>query len=235
MRRALAMLYPSEQVAKNIDMGLEVPTTCMFYELSGACDPSVKPLPHDPKAAIALLVEAGWADHDADGWLDKNGERFKFTFLANVHSVKISKLAPLLQEEFKKAGIEMEVERLDPSQLIPRLRAHDFDATPMQWSNSDPEWDQYQTYHSSQIVDGSNWVSYKNPEVDALLEKIRTEFDPDKRTALEREVHRRLYDDQPYLYLTHRPSLDAVKTRVHGIKPAITWYDLTRIWVDPEP
>jgi peptide/nickel transport system substrate-binding protein len=233
VRRALAMLYPFDSVEKNIDMGLEVPTTCMYYELSNSCDPSVKALPHDPKAAAALLKEAGWEDHDQDGFLDKDGERFKFSMLINVHSVRMGKVGPMLQDELKKAGIEMELERLDPTQLIPRLRAHDFDAVPMQWSNVDPEWDQYQTYHSSQAKEGSNWVSYKSPEADALMDKIRVEFDADKRASLERQVHRLLYDDQAYLYLTHRPSLDAVKTRVHGLKPAITWYDLSKVWVEP--
>ncbi len=232
VRRALAMLFPAEQVAKNIDMGLEVPTTCMYYAASEACDPAVKPYPHDPKAAQALLTEAGWVDHDGDGWLDKDGVRFKFTFLTNPHSVKLTKLVPLLQEELKRAGIEMDVEKIDPSQYVSRLRAHDFDAASMQWSNSDPEWDQFQVYHSSQTKDGSNWISYKSKELDALLEKIRTEFDVPRRMALEREVHRRLYEDQPYLYLTNKPALEAVKTRVHGLKPAITWYDLSKMWVE---
>lgn len=233
VRRALAMLFPFEQVEKNVDMGLEQATTCMYYELSRSCDPKVQRLPFDPKAAVALLNEAGWADHDGDGWLDKDGAHFKFSLLINVHSVRLGKLAPMFQEELKKAGIEMTVERIDPTQLIPRMRAHDFDAAPMQWSNADPEWDQFQTYHSSQAKEGSDWVSYKSPQVDALLEKIRVEFDPEKRAELEQQVHRTLYQDQPYLYLTHRPALDAAKTRVHGLKPAITWYDLSKVWVDP--
>src|SRR5581483_9393036 len=73
VRRALGMLYPGDTVAKNIDMGLEPQTTCPYYRDGESCDPSVKPLPYDPKAAEALLDEAGWRDSNGDGVRDKGG------------------------------------------------------------------------------------------------------------------------------------------------------------------
>lgn len=234
VRRALAMLLPTEAVAKNIDLGLELPTTCPWYRKSQSCDPSVVPLPFDPKEAQRLLDEAGWRDGDGDGVREKDGVKFRFTFLSNPHSVRMAKLVPLLQQELKRAGVQMEVERVDASIYLARMRSHDFDAAALSWSQADGVQDNFQVFHSSQSKGGSNYVSYASPEVDALLEQIRLTFDPAKRVELEREVHRRLYDDQVYLFLTNRPALDAVKRRVRGISPSLAWYELERVWLAPE-
>ncbi len=233
VRRALAMLYPGDKVARNIDMDLELPTTCPYYRPSDSCDPTVHPIPYDPAAAIALLKSAGWEDHNGDGVLDKDGAPFKFTFLANPHSVKLTKLAPLLQEEFKKAGIEMDVEKVDAAQYVGRLRAHDFDAASLGWNNNDVNTDQFQVYHSTQKTGGSNFVSYDSKRADALIDQIRVTFDETERHALERKLHAVIYEEQPYTFLTNRPQLDAIKSRVRGIHPSLAWYDLRKVWLLP--
>lgn len=233
VRRALAMLYPADKVAKNIDMDLELPTTCPFYRPSASCDPTIQRIPYDPASAIALLKSAGWEDRNGDGTLDKDGTPFKFTFLANPHSVKLSKLVPLLQEEFKKVGIEMDVEKVDGAQYVGRLRAHDFDAASLGWNNNDVNTDQFQVYHSTQKTGGSNFVSYDSKRADALIEQIRVTFDDTERHELERKLHDVIYEEQPYTFLTNRPQLDALKTHVRGIHPSLAWYDLRKVWLLP--
>ena len=79
--------------------------------------------------------------------------------------------------------------------------------------------------------EGSNYVGYSNPEVDQLLTDIRAEYDPVKRAALERRVHRLVYDDQAYLFLGRRPALDAFKRKVRGLQPSLGWYDLSTVWI----
>lgn len=228
VRRALAMLFPWDKVTRNIDMDLEPPVTCPYWIQSESCDPGVKQLSYDPKAAAALLDEAGWKDTNGDGVRDQGGVPFKFTFLSNPHSVKLAKLLPLLQEEYRKVGIALEVEKVEAATYMKRLRTHDFEAASLSWGNADPIKDLYQVFHSSQLQGGSNFVGYKNPEVDALLVDIRTTFDPRARAEKERRVHRLLYDDQVYLFLTNRPALDAISVQVKGLAPSLAWYDLRK-------
>ncbi|MBK7858347.1 MAG: hypothetical protein IPJ65_06935 [Archangiaceae bacterium] len=231
VRTALGHLFPYDKVARNIDLGLEEPTTCPYFAQGPSCDASVKPLAYDPKLAAQLLDEAGWRDTNQDGVRDKDGVPFKFTFVSNAYSVKLGKLLPLLQEELRKAGIEMDIEKVEAGSYIKRLREQDFDACSLTWSNADPVQDDFPTFHSSQAgKSGSNFVGYRNPDVDRLLEQIREEFDDGRRAALERQVHRALYEDQVYLFLTNRPTLDAVKVGVQGLKPSLAWYDLRRAW-----
>lgn len=233
VRRALAMAYPSDLVSKGVDFGLELPTTCPYFLGSNKCDPSVKPFPYDPARARALLEEAGFKDADGDGVLERDGKRLSFRFIMLGTSVRQGKLVPLLQEAYKQMGVELVPEIVEGAVLNARMSKRDFEAVNRVWTEFDIEQDQFQVFHSSQIDGGSNFAGYSSPEVDALLEKIRSEPDAEKRLKLERALHRKLYEDQPYLFMTSRQTLDAAKTRVHGIIPSLVWYDLRRVWVDP--
>ncbi len=233
VRRALAMGYPSDLVSKAVDLGLELPTTCPYFLGSSKCDPGVKALPYDPKKGRALLEEAGFKDSDADGVVERDGVPLRFRFILPGTSVRLGKLVPLLQESYKQMGVDLVPEVVEGAVLGARMAKRDFEVVSRVWTEFDVEQDQYQVFHSSQIDGGSNFTGYASAEVDAMLEKIRSEPDADKRLQLERALHRKLYEDQPYLFMTARQTLDAAKTRVHGIIPSLVWYDLRRVWVDP--
>lgn len=233
VRTALAMLFPYERVRQNIDLGLEIPTTCPFYLESAYCDPDVNRHDFNPEAAARLLSQAGWADTNGDGILDKDGLPFHFTLLISAHSVRMGKIANLLQSEYRKLGIDMDVEKVEFPLLTERVLKHQFDAVFLLWVNSDFEADIYTVFHSSQ-TQASNFVSYSNPEVDRLLVESRQTFDEGRRIEVNRAIHRLLYHDQVYNFVSVRPTLDAVKKRVRGIRPYTGWYDLRRIWIEPQ-
>lgn len=231
VRRALGLLFPMAVVERSVDLGLEPRTTCPYFPESNSCDPEVKPLPFDPSAASKLLSEAGFADSDADGVLDREGVKLSVTFLAAAQSTKMAKLLPLYLDTLEQAGIDARIETVDVSAYMSRVRAHDFDAMALSWSSADSVQDTFQIFHASQAEAGSNYVGYSNPEVDTLLTAIRGEFDPAKRNALERRVHRLVYEDQAYLFMGRRPTLDAFKRKVRGLKPSLGWYDLSAVWI----
>lgn len=231
VRRALGLLFPMELVEKTVDLGLEPRTTCPYFPESKSCDPAVKPLDFDPPAAKRLLAEAGWSDSDADGVLDKAGTKLSVAFLAAAQSPKMTKLLPLYLDTLKAAGVDARIETVDVSGYMSRVRAHDFDAMALSWASADSVQDNFQLFHSSQAAEGSNYVGYSNPRVDELLVQIRGEFDVTKRNALEREVHRLVYEDQAYLFLGRRPALDAFKRKVRGLQPSLGWYDLSAVWI----
>ncbi len=234
VRRALGHLVPLEAVRRNIYLGLQRMTTCPYFLDGPSCDPEIEPLARDPERAKTLLAEAGWNDTDGDGVLDKDGKPLRFTFLVFAHSVNLGRLAPLLQEEFRRAGIDLEIERVEWAVFLERLRKHDFDMVSLAWSTLDVEEDLFGAFHSSQRDGGKNYVNYVNPELDGLLEQSRRTFDDAARITLHRRIHRVLFEDQVYAFLGARNSLDMVKKRVRGIRPSITWYDLSAIWLTPE-
>jgi len=46
-----------------------------------------------------------------------------------------------------------------------------------------------------------------------------------------RKMGRVLYDEAPYVFLYSRPSLDAARERVRGLRPSVAWYDLQDVWL----
>jgi len=76
------------------------------------------------------------------------------------------------------------------------------------WGNS---WDSdpSQIWHSesARSAKGSNFVSYINPDLDAVIEGLKTTFDHDKRQELWRRFQQIIVEDQPYCF-TH------IRTRV---------------------
>jgi peptide/nickel transport system substrate-binding protein len=233
VRKALALLFDHETFNRTILQNLEMPTTCHFYHESEDCDPALKPLPYEPEQAKALLTEAGWVDRDGDGVLEnKEGVKFRFTFLMPANSVFLAKLTVYLKEAYKRVGIDMDISRAEWAVFSKRTQDHDFDACSLMWGDVDAPSDPFQIWHSSQAKDGSNFVSYKNPRVDELIEKGRLEFDPQKRSALYREIGRILFEDQPYMWINVRPDLDAVNRRVKGIYPSLNFYNFNDIWLE---
>ncbi len=62
--------------------------------------------------------------------------------------------------------------------------------------------DLFQLWHSSQTEPGQlNFVGYKNPEADRLIERIRKEYDKQKQISMTHELHRMIARDQPYTFL----------------------------------
>jgi peptide/nickel transport system substrate-binding protein len=229
VRRGLAHLYPSELVQRSVDLGLESPTTCPYWANGPQCDPQVKPYALSVEAARGFFADAGFV---GDGTRVREGVPLSFSFLVPATSVRLGKLVPLFQEQARSAGADVRIETVDVATLNARVNARDFDVVSRVWTESDLESDQFGTFHSSARDGGSNFVGYESAEADRLMEAIRREWDEPKRRELERALHRTLFADQPYLFMTSRRSLDLAKRRVHGLEPSLVWYDLRRVWVD---
>jgi peptide/nickel transport system substrate-binding protein len=231
VRQALNYAIDTEGARKSFLFGLDRPTTCHFYLDSAACDHSLQPRPFDPARAAQLLDQAGWRVHDGDGLRNKDGVPFRFTFLMNSDSTFLEKLAPYMQQELRKLGIAMEIQKADWAHFIQLVGEHRYDATSLRWGNSDVVQDPYEIWHSSQAKDGSNFISFRDPQADMLMEVARATLEDARRNEMYRKLGRLLYEAAPYTFLYSRPSLDAVRTEVRGLRPSVAWYDLQDTWL----
>jgi peptide/nickel transport system substrate-binding protein len=73
--------------------------------------------------------------------------------------------------------------------------------------------DAYEIWDSSQIEKGFNFISYRNPEVDRLLEEGRREYNHEKRKRIYWRIHELIAEDQPYTFLFVPLSLSGLEKR----------------------
>jgi peptide/nickel transport system substrate-binding protein len=231
LRRAMTLLIDRPGLIGKILHGLPRPTTCHFYYKAPECDPAQTPLPFDPVEGVRLLDEAGWKDSDGDGIRDKGGVPFRFTFMIPSSSVNAGRMATLMKDQFGRAGIDMAIQKVEWSAFSKRLRTHEFDACTLLWG-SGPRSDPTQIWHSKSVEGGSNYIGYKNPKVDSLLEQARVSFDPAARTALYREFGAILHDEQPYTFLYIRPRLALVHAKLRGVKDTLMSWQYRDWWIE---
>ncbi|HKP55495.1 MAG TPA: peptide-binding protein [Polyangiales bacterium] len=232
-RLALTMLIDRPGMIEKLMYGLPSPTECHFYAATGQCDPAVKQPPYDPQAAMRLLDEVGWKDTDGDGVRDKDGKPFQFVFMLPSGAEEAARWAAKAKEDMARAGVTMDIQRVEWSAFSKRLVEHNFDACTLLWGSSGPYDDPTQIWHSSSSKGGSNFISYKNAEVDKLIEQARVEFDIPSRDALFRKLGAILHDEQPYTFMYVRPELELLHKRVKGAVPNLAWWNFERMWLDP--
>jgi peptide/nickel transport system substrate-binding protein/microcin C transport system substrate-binding protein len=202
-RMALALLFNRDEMNKKFRYDKSVPATGPTYVQSDYSNPDVKAVPFDPKKAAELLAKAGWKDSDKDGVLDKvvNGKKVDFRFTLAHANKDSEKYYTMYKEDLKKAGIDMDIKYMEWNSFIKMLDEKNFDAVSLAWSAS-VDWDPKQIWHStSAVAGGSNFISYKNTEVDKLIDSARVEVDRKKRITALRRVYKMIADDAPYVFM----------------------------------
>ena len=233
VRRALTSLVDRPGIIDKLLYGLYRPTTCHFYWASEQCDPEQKPLPYDPPAAIAELEALGWKDSDGDGVRDRQGKPFRFVFMIAAASEETARWTAKVKEDFGRAGIAMDIQRVEWSAFIKRMTEHKFDAATLLWGNTSPFDDPTQVWASSGIRGGSNFVSFRNAEADSIMQRARVEFDVSARNALYRKLGAILHEEQPYTWMYNRAELAVLHKRLKGAKANLAWWNLETMWIDP--
>lgn len=217
VRLAMTKLFDRESINAKIYSGYAKMISGPFYINSWAYDRSVKPHPFDPQDAARLLDEAGWIDSDDDGVRDKDGSKFEFEMLIHTGSTIAKQFAELLQEQCRKAGIEMKIRQLEGATFFGKVDKGEFHACMLAW-RLDLDPDVYDTFHSSQVPPkGLNHGFYSNAKVDSLLELGRSAFDQQQRAAIYHEVHRIMHMDQPYIFINTVPEKRPISKRVKNI------------------
>jgi peptide/nickel transport system substrate-binding protein/microcin C transport system substrate-binding protein len=203
VRMALAMLMNREEMNKKFRYGLSTLATGPTDNFSDYASPNVKPILFDPKKAAELLAKAGWKDSDHDGILDKviNGKKVDFRFSV-IHANKdFEKYLTFYKEDLKKVGIDMQIKYLEWNSFLKTLDEGKFDAICLMWQTTF-DFDPKQIWHSSSAVPGgSNFIDYKNPAVDKLIDKARSEMDRKKRITMLRKVYEMIASDVPYVFM----------------------------------
>lgn len=196
--------------------------------------PKVKPIPYNPKKAIELLTAEGWKDSNKDGIIDKeiDGKRVDFKFTLVFANKEFEKLWTILKEDMRKVGIEMNLKFMEFNSMLKMKDDLSFDAIAMSWAGGSVDPDPKQIWHSqSAIKGGSNFVGYKNPEVDKLIDESRVTVDRKKRINLLQKTYQIIAEDAPYLFMfSDRYSYYATTSKIKKLKPTFNYSVGSNSW-----
>lgn len=218
VRQAMAYAIDRAGIVATILEGYGELARTDYPPSSWVYNPNAKLYEYDPEKAKALLAAAGWTP-GADGILVKDGQRFSFVALARSGDTQLEQTGTVVRDNLKAVGIEMEITPLEASVLRQEHMAkHDFDA--FLWGRGvffDPD---YWVTWSTWAIDGAyNFVSYSNPELDALLEKGRATMDPQERKQIYWQVQDILAEEQPIIFLDWPTALLGVRANFAGYSP----------------
>lgn len=234
VRRAISMAIDREGIIKGVLLGQGVPAFGPFKPGSWPYHPGLKPMPRNIAAARALLAEAGFADHNGDGLLDRDGQPLAFTILTNQGNEQRILAATVMQSQLREVGIDVRIRTVEWAAFIREfVNKGRFDAVLLGWTiPQDP--DLFSVWHSSQTFEGGlNFTHYRNPEVDKLLEEAQSTPDQKKRAELYYRIQEIFDADQPYCFLFVPYALPVVQRRFQGIEPALAgiMYNFEKWWI----
>jgi peptide/nickel transport system substrate-binding protein len=233
VRQAISYMINREEIIQGVLLGLGQVATGPYKPGTWAQNDRVKKYPYDPQRARELLAEAGWKDTNGDGILDKDGQPFTFEIITNQGNDVRSKCAEIIQRRLAEIGIIVKIRVIEWAAFVNDfINKRKFDATLLGWTIPlDP--DIYDVWHSSKTApEELNFVSYKNKEVDELLEKGRGTFDQEARKKYYDRIQEILAEEQPYSFLYVPDALPIIDARIRGVEPAplgighnfIKWY-----------
>jgi peptide/nickel transport system substrate-binding protein len=217
VRQAINYAIDKQEIIDGVLLGLGLPVASPYKPGTRWSNPKLQPYPYNPQKALALLKEAGFEDHDHDGILDRDGQPLSFEILTNQNKER-EMSAVLVQRRLKEIGIDVKIRVVEWATFISRfIKTGDFNVVLLGWGLG-LEPDQFNIWHSSQQAPGQfNFIGYKNPKVDKLLEAGRLELNPDKRMKIYHEFSEILLEDSPVVYLFAGYGLPAIHKRVKGI------------------
>jgi peptide/nickel transport system substrate-binding protein len=183
-----------------------------FVKSSPYYNHDVNPIAHDDDDAKALLTAAGWTQ-SGNAWT-KNGKPLAINIAAHQSLESAQEITINLQSQLQGAGLTVNVEFLDDAAWKSRVwRDRDFDLVLSQWTFDRNEDIREQFYSTG----SRNFESYANPEVDKLLDKARDAIDPFVRKSALREVHKRVHDDAPMVFLWTLDSYAALSVKIKNV------------------
>ena len=143
------------------------------------------------------MEKAGWK-RGPDGIWEKNGIRFSVE-VSYSHDPHTPRLV-VLKEEAKKAGIELRLQRLDPSASYKKVLEKKHDVAWMGWSTSlRPQyWEHFHSVNAHR-PQTNNITNTDNPEMDKLIDAYRNSLDEEKRIGLSLKIQKKIHEISPFV------------------------------------
>lgn len=148
------------------------------------------------------------------------------------------RVAQFFQQDLKEIGIEIELKMVSFATYLketgkPRVAQAAFTG----WHQDFPDPSNFMDilFHSRSIhpENSENRSFYRNPKLDAILDRARAEVDHEVRLALYAEANEILAEEAPWAFLYYPVDMFAWQPYVKGFRPHPVWLNEYRnVWLD---
>lgn len=242
VRQALSYATNKEEIAAKIYNGLVEVAPLDEFAASKYYDRSVADqVRYDPAMARRLLRDAGWADQNGDGILEKEGKPLKLKITASAGQLNRERTELVLRDQYRKVGVDVEIRNYNSTVLYGTYEDHGilkrgkFDMAMYAWLSS-PEPATKEALYSAKNIPprGQNNPRINNERLTQLLERGSNEVRLEERIKIYREVSQILVDEAPVIPLFWYTSIDPCTEKLQNYRPnptqsadtwnASTWY-----------
>jgi len=207
IRRGIAYASNWEKVNKKFFRNdtVRMKTECDGY--GPFTNSKISPYPFDTEKALEYFAKAGFTKRGEDGILVNNkGDRLSFTLTTGYPTLQA--IMEILEQEARKAGLELRLEVLDSTAAWKKVqeKKHDISFTALGVSvEVYPRF--WEMWHSVNAYkkDGSlkpqtnNLCVYANPKMDELISKYRASSSSKEMIQLSHEMSQILHEDSPFI------------------------------------
>src|SRR5437762_58610 len=214
VRQALVMALERKKMSQAITNGLARPASNPYGDGSWVKCKDDGALPEDLEKAKALIKDYG------------KPVEFKMIVTATPRGRTVGQV---LQQFWKRAGANMEIEQIDQATVVTRAFMRQFQLTPWRIVDlADPDPQMYANFHTGSPVALAN---YSDPELDRLLEHARTTVDTDKRIDDYCAVSRLINKEAIWFWTFQNTYYAISSSRLKGLPKIYSgMIDVSRAW-----
>ena len=189
-----------------------------------AYSPDPKAMPYDPALARRLLQDAGYGPANPLP---------PITILNTARSSAALGTLESVRRDLAAVGIRLDTRQVTWSELGEAIMAGKAPMFLLAWIADLPDPDVF-LRGLFESGGSSNYFSFRDAEVDRLLELGVRERNPIKRSQIYRDLERRILSQAPVVPLYHTTGLIAYRDEVHGLEPGplgISTLPLEKVWI----
>lgn len=234
VRRALTMAIDRAALVRNVFDSLAVPSIGPTVHAMGTADTTIAQIPYDPARAMHVLDSLGWRTA-ADGIRARAGRQMAFTIMVPSSSKDRERLAVLMQDQFKRVGVKVNILSVEPNVFERQQATHAFDAAIETWlADPSPGGIRESWGSDAARTDGSkNYGAYANPAFDRAVDSALAAPSRAAARLLFSRAFQTLISDAPAIWLFEPRNVVGIQKRIHTapLRPDAWWAHLADWYV----
>ncbi len=211
VRLAVNMAIDRTAILDAVYQGAGIEARTLLPPTLWAYDDAIAQYPHDPAAAKALLVEAGYKDGvDIDLWAMP---------VQRPYNPDARRVAELMQADLAKIGMRVKIVSLEWGEYRKRVANGEDQSAEFGWTGDNGDPDNFVmplAGCAAAAAGGSNTARWCNHGFDDLVRRAATLGDQAKRKILYDHAAVILHDEAPYVLIAHSTVFMPMRREVTG-------------------